>query len=245
MKIEINGVEKVRKRDFQKNKDTAFYFLDVPRFKNLQEVIFGDDVKEIESYTFKQYKNLKNVKIGEGITCLPESCFEQTGLKSVEIPGNVETIGKQAFNDCEDLRKVIVKKGVKRIQGRAFSVGFRNRYCFKISLPETIEILNSRFIAFIDGFEYGDVRRFEIEIAEGIKVKFLDYIALFKEGRVDKGKLTSLIEEKKTNGNLSKEKIATIAKQIEVAREDENSGEIIEEIKRTNKENPNLEKMEA
>ena len=245
LKIEMNGVSKVRRRDFQKIKDMAFYFADVPRFENLQEIVLGDDVKEIEPDTFRQYESLKNVKIGEGITCLPESCFEQTGLKSVEIPGNVKTIEKNAFNDCKDLREVTVKKGVKRIQENAFNVGFSNRYCCKISLPETIEILNSRFIVFIDGFEYGDLRRFEIEVAEGIKVKFLDYIALFKEGRVDKGKLTSLIEEKKTNGNLSKEQIGTIAKQIEVAREYENSGKIIEEIERTNKENPNLEKMEA
>ena len=50
--------------------------------------------------------------------------------------------------------------------------------------------------------------------------------------------------------NFTKEKIDSIAKQKEVAMEDENSSEIMREIKRTNeknkgKQNPNFEKMEA
>ena len=246
LKIEINGVSKVRKRDFQKIKDMAFYFADVPRFENLQEVVLGDDVKEIEPFTFSKYSSLKTVKIGEKITCLPESCFEYTGLKSVEIPGNVETIGENAFNGCQNLRSAIVKKGVKRIQESAFNVGY-SRYCCNISLPETIEILNSHCFCFKDGFSQSDMFNFEVEFAEGIKIKFFD---LFQEGKFDKEKITRLIEEKRAKGNFSKDKIDSLARQKKVAMEDEESGKIMEEIERTNeknkgRQNPNFEKMEA
>ena len=240
LKIEINGVKSVRYSDF------CHYSPKEPKYVHLHEVVLGDDVREIEPFTFKGYKSLKNVKIGEEITCLPEACFEHAGLESVEIPGNVKTIGSRAFNDCKDLREVIVKKGVKRIQESAFNVWYSSKDCYKIELPETIENLDIGFIVFRGWPITSDLNSFEVEIAEGIKVKFLDYIALFKEGRVDKGKLTSLIEEKRRSNSKTKGKIFSIARQTDVAMENENSDEVIAEIEGKSKKeqenhNPNFE----
>lgn len=242
LKIEINGVRKVKKRDFQINIDMLMYFGYAPRFKNLQEVIFGDDVKEIEPYTFSDYSSLKNVKIGEGITCLPEACFEQTGLKSVEIPGNVETIGEDAFKKCRKMKKVILKKGMKRIQANCFG----GTALEHITIPDTVEIVNEEAFWGLDKDYNWYIPNADVEIAEGIKIKLSNYLALFQKGRLDKGKLKSLIEGKKTKGNLSKDKIDSLEKQKEVAMEDENSGKIMEEIeKNKERQNPNFEKMEA
>ena len=198
----------------------------------MQEVVLGYDVREIEPFTFQGYESLKNVKIGEGITCLPEGCFEYAGLESVEIPGNVETIGSRAFYYCKDLREVTLKKGVKRIQAFCFV----DTNLWHITIPDTVEVINK---SAFDWYRPGP----DVEIAEGIKIELSNYFALFQEGRLDKGKLTSLIEEKKTEGNFSKEIIKSIAKPKDVAMEDEKSGEIMEEIERNKeKQNPNLEK---
>ena len=59
-----------------------------------------------------------------------------SGVSELVIPGNVETIEKQAFAQCYNLQKLIVSEGVKKIADEAFTNCGNLR---EITLPESLE----------------------------------------------------------------------------------------------------------
>ena len=59
-----------------------------------------------------------------------------SGVSELVIPGNVETIEKQAFAQCYNLQKLIVSEGVKKIADEAFINCGNLR---EITLPESLE----------------------------------------------------------------------------------------------------------
>ena len=64
--------------------------------------------------------NLEKVEFEEGITQIPTGIFGDTGLKEVEIPDTVTSIGERSFADCANLEKVTFSKNLKSIGNRAF-----------------------------------------------------------------------------------------------------------------------------
>jgi hypothetical protein len=60
-------------------------------------------VTEIGENAFSKCKNLKEVKIGKGLSAIPECCFSNCSkLKKVVIPDNVTDISLLAFKNCSD-----------------------------------------------------------------------------------------------------------------------------------------------
>ena len=87
---------------------------------SLEELHFGDGVTEIPacSYGTKQdgkwvivgAKNLKTVTLGKNITSLPANAFRSSQLTEITIPDSVTSIGINAFNGCESLGTVTIRK---------------------------------------------------------------------------------------------------------------------------------------
>ena len=86
-------------------------------------------------YPFEGCSNLEKVEFEEGITQIPTGIFGDTGLKEVEIPDTVTSIGERSFADCANLEKVILSKNLKSIGNRAF---VRCTKIEKINLPKSL-----------------------------------------------------------------------------------------------------------
>ena len=86
-------------------------------------------------YPFEGCSNLEKVEFEEGITQIPTGIFGDTGLKEVEIPDTVTSIGERSFADCANLEKVTFSKNLKSIGNRAF---VRCTKIEKINLPKSL-----------------------------------------------------------------------------------------------------------
>ena len=74
-----------------------------------------------EDKPFMNCDNLVNVTIGNGLTAIPELCFNNcTKLQSVTIGEAVVNIGYAAFSNCNALTSIYIPKSVKEIGVRCF-----------------------------------------------------------------------------------------------------------------------------
>ena len=109
------------------------------------DVVFGDSVKSIPAYAFRNVSSIKSVTIGNSVTSIGDSAFYGctgltsitigknvtkiinsafsgcTGLTSITILDSVTSIGSEAFNDCTSLTSITIGKNVTKIGNSAFS----------------------------------------------------------------------------------------------------------------------------
>ena len=127
--------------------------------ENVTELIFTSAIKHMPSYFFCDYSNLTRVQFAEGQTEIPDGSFSgNAGIREVNLPSTLESIGKHAFSgtslesvvipggvrvvdektfyDCKALKEVTLSEGVTQIRERAFeSCAALER----ISIPATVE----------------------------------------------------------------------------------------------------------
>ena len=115
-------------------------------------------------YPFAGCSNLEKVEFEEGITQIPTGIFGDTGLKEVEIPDTVTSIGERSFADCANLEKVTLSKNLKSIGNRAF---VRCTKIGKINLPKSLMEVDTYGINWWYPFD-GCSNLKEIEFEEGI-----------------------------------------------------------------------------
>lgn len=116
-----------------------------PFYKNdhIKEVVVGSDVLSIPKYAFGHCNSLKKVVIGENVSIISElsfvSCkaleefiwgtslkeiqpqaFWGCGLKNIEFPSSLNSVGEYAFYDCFYLESISTGEGLKQIDKNAF-----------------------------------------------------------------------------------------------------------------------------
>lgn len=74
------------------------------------------DFKPWWNYT----NDIREVRIGSGVTSIGESAFGGTNLENITIPENVTDIGCYAFEYCTSLKNVTLSKGVTSIELASF-----------------------------------------------------------------------------------------------------------------------------
>jgi len=57
----------------------------------------------------------------QNVTELGESCFEGTGIKSIQLPSGLTKIGDYAFYGCKNLEEITIPAAVSSIGKRVFS----------------------------------------------------------------------------------------------------------------------------
>lgn len=88
---------------------------------NLETMTIGTGVKTIEQRAFYDCESLKEVKFLGGIGQIKTRAFSECSLESVEITGDVETIGEYAFaSNAETLKRVKIDGNVGSIGKSAF-----------------------------------------------------------------------------------------------------------------------------
>ena len=101
---------------------------------SLKEAILSNDVTELNDAAFYGCSSLEKVKLSEKLTKLGDLISEDaeedvkgvfsgcTSLKEIVIPKGVNNIGKNTFNGCENLRRVIIEtSSLKKVGANAFN----------------------------------------------------------------------------------------------------------------------------
>lgn len=96
---------------------------------NIEYVRIPNSVTKLEGDSFQECSNLKSfgpvgsgcdIEVGWNDT-IPDCAFLGLGsLKTATIPDGVKKIGFEAFNDCENLEKVILPESLEENEGYAF-----------------------------------------------------------------------------------------------------------------------------
>ncbi len=93
----------------------------------------------IETVTNTLVAGCTNTVIPESVTTIGKHGMEQRGITTFTIPGNVETIEEDGFQNCYRLVSLVISEGVKTIG----SWGFANCVLQNLILPSTIEYIGS------------------------------------------------------------------------------------------------------
>lgn len=112
----------------------------------------------IAPYTFYGLKNLRSVKLPDGLTSIGNWAFAESGITEMVINEGIKTIDSYAFENCDNLTNLTIGKGLERIGYEAF------RNCSSLRqlvLPTTLKTIDS------DAFEYC-YGLTDIDFAEGL-----------------------------------------------------------------------------
>ena len=95
-------------------------------------------------YAFQGFKKLISMQLPLGITKIGTNAFSNSGLRIIEIPDKVTTIGEDAFAYCDDLSVVIIGKGAKTMsKGAFYGSQVKDVYVKALTPPSTSSYLFS------------------------------------------------------------------------------------------------------
>lgn len=150
--------------DYSKVADVPWYGDNGQLMKKVTKGIVKSGITHLGARTFVLAENLTSVELPEGLLSIGVSCFNQTGLKSIQfpstlqkiddnafwrgqisgdvhIPESVTAIGKNAFNKCP-ITSVNLPEGLQVLGGGAFS---ETKLTEMPEIPESITVLDSTF----------------------------------------------------------------------------------------------------
>lgn len=150
--------------DYSKVVDVPWYGDNGQLMKKVTKGIVKSGITHLGARTFVLAENLTSVELPEGLLSIGVSCFNQTGLKSIQfpstlqkiddnafwrgqiagdvhIPESVTAIGKNVFNKCP-ITSVNLPEGLQVLGGGAFS---ETKLTEMPEIPESITVLDSTF----------------------------------------------------------------------------------------------------
>ena len=87
---------------------------------------------------FESCSKLQSILLPTTVKVIDSKAFTGTGLKEVEIPNSVSTLGFDAFAYCNSLAKVVIGNKVKNLnQGVFYSSPVKNVYMKPLTPPNT------------------------------------------------------------------------------------------------------------
>ena len=115
------------------NADSMLGFESVIRNKNITELIFDEDVREIRTLAFSDNGNITSITFSDSVEYIGYKAFYDTGIQSIVIPDSVAYIGEEAFYTCLKLKSVTIGNGVQYIGDYAFNCCI---YLDSIDIPD-------------------------------------------------------------------------------------------------------------
>lgn len=147
---------------------------------SIQTFEFPPLVREIGFGAFEYCRALRTVSLNEGLEALGtcdaqcNGIFCSSGLESVSLPTTLQTVGKDAFSGCRNLRIVMFAEGLRLI-GR---YGFSNCAIETAALPASLEEIQER--AFFDN------PLKDVTFRDGSRLQTVDDCVFGREGGGDK-----------------------------------------------------------
>ncbi len=120
---------------------------------------------EIIRYAFYCRTQLESIKISTGVTKIGGGAFYFCGIKTLNIPSSVTSIGTMAFDECHLLTDVYISDSVTEIGYSAF------QRCYaleSIRLPEGITELNESMFAGCKSLEYITLPKTLIKLSRAV-----------------------------------------------------------------------------
>lgn len=99
-------------------------YIDEEAFENckqLNSVTLSKRLKGIEASTFNGCSELSQISIPDSVTYIDSYAFARNALTSIEIPGNVMSIGYNAFKENDRLSHIVIKNKKTIIDAGVFS----------------------------------------------------------------------------------------------------------------------------
>ena len=158
--------------------------------KSIGACAFAKECEDSSLEAEEGAKNILEITFAEGITKIPESCFDMgykyhiSEIKTVIIPSSVKVIGEKAFFDIGTPITVIIPDSVEEIEDMAFShcvasislpkslkkIGKEAFYCNqaeKIEIPEGVEEIGAN--AFVQGYDEDEIKLKELVLPSTLK----------------------------------------------------------------------------
>ena len=138
---------------------------------------------------FQNCTSLENINIPQSVTFIGENAFIQCeNLKSIDIPGNINTI-EGAFFNCYNLKNINISEGVKIIKSYAFYSCNAN----EINIPNSVIYIGCRTlpsasaITLPESIKYIDPQAFEYppQVVYCVKGSYADSFATEKGYNVE------------------------------------------------------------
>ena len=97
-------------------------------------------------YIFDGFKRLSSIRLPSKITSIGDRSFRSLGIKMIEIPDAVTSIGLEAFGDCSKLSTVILGKNLKTMsQGVFYNCPVKDVYVKALTPPTLADyVFNSK-----------------------------------------------------------------------------------------------------
>lgn len=92
-------------------------------FKDLtsvEEVSIGEKVESLPDYIFRNCSWLTSIDIPGNVISIGNYAFSKTGLKNVSFPLSLTTINENSFYDCDSLKEIEIPNSVEYIKTDAF-----------------------------------------------------------------------------------------------------------------------------
>jgi len=86
-----------------------------------EEFVVPHHIKELRDNCLSHCESLRRVVLHEGICAIPDFCFVNTALESIDLPASVTSIGQSAFEDCAKLRPFDIPETVTDLADNAFA----------------------------------------------------------------------------------------------------------------------------
>ena len=103
-KLIISGTGKVRSQNNSSYPWNSYY----DAMSKVSTVIIESGVENIPDYAFSNWSKITTVTIPNTVTTIEKNAFFRTGLKTINIPSSVTTMGGDVFNDCDELTSINV-----------------------------------------------------------------------------------------------------------------------------------------
>lgn len=89
----------------------------------------------LNDFVLLKYNGSSNTpEIPKGTICIVDSAFEDKQITTISIPSTVKYIGESVFNNCINLKEIILPEGLERIGTGAFA----RSGLLKITIPDTV-----------------------------------------------------------------------------------------------------------
>lgn len=110
---------------------------------SILEVVIGEGITKVGNYAVCQLGMAEELSLPSTLKTIGENAFENSVYREVNIPENVEYIGKGAFYACNELETVNLNCSIKTLESETFSGCKKLK---NIDIPESVtSIGNSTF----------------------------------------------------------------------------------------------------
>ncbi len=107
-----------------------------------EKLYIPDTISNIEACAF-EYSRCKQVRLPLSLTEIKDYSFQYSTIEVIDIPSAVKLIGKHAFDDCKNLKKICFHEGLMIICREAF----RSCSADEIVFPKSLQRIESEAFA--------------------------------------------------------------------------------------------------